>query len=566
MRSSDHLESLEAALDGIGHILRDLRLTVPVYQRSYSWEDEQVQAFWDDLRAAMLAGEPVYFMGTVVLSGTPRSRDRTIIDGQQRLATASILLAAIRDAFEAAGEAEKADVIQHDYLTHRSLESSGAQPRLRLNTQDAEYFNRSVLGIGLPEHAERPFASNERIERAYVLLKENLQEEVDAARSAWASHLLRWVEFLEEGVQIIVVRVLNDTDAFLVFETLNDRGLALTVADLLKNYLFGQARDDIAEVEEPWLMAASTLETPEGSQRFLDFLRQYWSSWYGATRERELYESLRRNVRSAQQAILAAQRFRTGSTHYLALVSGDVAQWPSSEIDAATVETLQRLRLSQHRPLLLAAMEHLDEPAWVHLVRCVICWAVRGLVVGGIGGGRTERVYSDAARQIRQGQATSVREVLGLVANVVPSDEEFRLAMEGASVPRNYLARYYWLAFERFQSGEVGPAFVPVSDEKEVGLVRVVPRNSTPEAWPRFAATELSAYVNRLGNALILERTLLRDTTGSGLEAVSDIVGQSRFDSSRRLGGEVVWTPELIAERQRTLAAAAPEIWPRMPD
>jgi hypothetical protein len=165
------LEHIGARLDGIGHLLRDLHLSVPTYQRPYSWGVEQVETFWTDLRAALEYSSEEYFLGTVVLSGAPSSRQRVIIDGQQRLATATLLLAAIRDVFREFKDSSRAEVLQNDYLSQKSLKTSEREPRLRLNTQDAKYFEGRILGLPDPGAPAIQYVSNQSLEDAYVLLK-----------------------------------------------------------------------------------------------------------------------------------------------------------------------------------------------------------------------------------------------------------------------------------------------------------------------------------------------------------------------------------------------------------
>lgn len=78
--------------------------------------------------------------------------------------------------------------------------------------------------------------------------------------------LSRWVEFLEEGVRVVVVEVESASDAFFVFETLNDRGIALTVADLLENYLFGVSGERVEHVEANWETTIANLEAADKEQ------------------------------------------------------------------------------------------------------------------------------------------------------------------------------------------------------------------------------------------------------------------------------------------------------------
>src|SRR5437016_1550269 len=81
---------------GIGRALANHRLSVPVNQREYSWEDEQVKEVFQDLQRSIDQG--AYFLGTIVLT-RGKGGALEVADGQQRLATITILLAAIRDYF-----------------------------------------------------------------------------------------------------------------------------------------------------------------------------------------------------------------------------------------------------------------------------------------------------------------------------------------------------------------------------------------------------------------------------------------------------------------------------------
>jgi hypothetical protein len=339
----------------------------------------------------------------------------------------------------------------------------------------------------------------------------------------------------------------------------------LTVADLLKNYLFGLARASLGSVEKPWLSAVSTLDTPGGSQQFLDFLRHYWSSWHGATRERDLYRSLRRYIRSGDQAVEFANRLQNASRNYLAIVSPQADVWPAPKIGQEVTESLQRLRLSQHRPLLLAALEQFDEVEWIRLVRAVVSWSVRGLLVGGIGGGTTERYFSDAAVAIRNGKSRSASDVFLVLQEMIPSDEAFIAAAEIASMPRAYLARYLWLAYDQYQSGATGAAFVTASREAQVALVRVLASPDFDEA-ESFVSEDISAWAKRLGNALVLESQLLLGGRPAGWPELRRLAQTSSLPSAKLAAASTEWTPEAIRTRQHAFAQAAPLIWPRAPE
>src|SRR5689334_4846823 len=82
---------------GIGSVLTRNRLRVPLNQRSYAWDQDHVRQLFEDFNAAILREEKTYFLGTIVLSHGSDDGRLLVADGQQRLATTSILLAAIRN-------------------------------------------------------------------------------------------------------------------------------------------------------------------------------------------------------------------------------------------------------------------------------------------------------------------------------------------------------------------------------------------------------------------------------------------------------------------------------------
>jgi uncharacterized protein with ParB-like and HNH nuclease domain len=99
---------------GIGNVLAANVFQVPTNQRSYMWEEENVTDYWNDILAAMDSNDD-YFIGTIVLSQTD-SHILEVVDGQQRLATTTIILATIRDYFLEHDSEKRADSIEGRYL------------------------------------------------------------------------------------------------------------------------------------------------------------------------------------------------------------------------------------------------------------------------------------------------------------------------------------------------------------------------------------------------------------------------------------------------------------------
>ena len=394
-------------LDAMGHVLEDRALGVPIYQRSYSWTKDEIDDFRNDLANAFGQPDPEYFLGTIVLSAEGTAGRLTVVDGQQRLATTTMLLAAIREEFRDRGDANRAGIIQGRFLAKADLTSGTDVPRLRLNSEDDHFFQDLVVTpTDPPPVAQR--GSHRLIELALQSLRAFVTAAATSVGAEWEQRLLAWVKFIEDALLAIVVVVPTESDAFLIFETLNDRGADLTIADLLKNYLFGRAGSQLDPVRDRWVASLGALEMSAENTTFVTFLRQYWSSKHGATRERELYKGIKGRVVTEGQAVDFADELQKAARLYAALLNPEHEFWANLGTGTKrALEKLLRLDLEQIRPLLLAGMQHFPDGEVKKLIRAAVAWGVRGLVVGGIGGGTYERRYCDAAVKIRAGDIKS---------------------------------------------------------------------------------------------------------------------------------------------------------------
>lgn len=558
-------ESLDLEFKGIGSQLKNRLLAVPVYQRPFAWEAEQVQNYWRDIQTAAAAKHAEYFMGTVVLTKSQDQNRDTVIDGQQRLATSAMLLAAIRDEYRARGDDRRANIVQGTYLSSADLKSGQEIARLRLSSDDDSFFLDFVLLGKTNKGPSR--RSHHRIVNCHALLREYTKEFAVSAGKEWAERLYSLVEFLASGVRVIVLSVPSEADAFLIFETLNDRGADLTIADLLKNYLFGQAGDQLDLVRDGWIQSVAALEIPSENSLFTVFLRHYWSSKRGTVRERDLYKDIRDHVATAPQAVEFVDELQKAARLYSALLNSDHEEWGPLGADAkSSIETFLRLDLEQVRPLMLAAMQHFEASELKVLLRALTSWGVRGLVSGRVGGGTYERAYCDVAVKIRKGEAKNTHGVFDALAQIIPTDDEFAAAFSVMRVPRNSLARYYLLALESASSGEKEPELVPNDNAEKVNLEHVLPQNATDEDWGEaFPADERKAWVYRLGNLALLQKGPNSKIGNKPFAAKKPIFAASQLKLTSAIGAKEEWNPAAIEARQKNLAGIALKAWPRKP-
>lgn len=559
----DESSQFEFNPDAIGHVLSDRRLAVPIYQRSYSWDEDQVSEFWNDLLGA-IRDDSEYFIGNVVLSGEGSENAYTIIDGQQRLATTQIIYAAIRDTYTQRDDVRRAQIVQDKYISSPDLETGEDVPRLRLNSDDSPFYRKVVVRAENPDDVPDLKGSHKLIRASYSMLRENIQAEAERAGEDWEDELNHWTRFLERQVRIVVVDVPTEADAFLIFETLNDRGADLTIADLLKNYLFGRSGDDLDTVRDAWVGALGALEMSAENSTFTNFIRHLWSSMHGATRERLLYKNIKERISSRVHAVEFSQALLQSSRLYAAILNNDHEFW--SELGSETkknVEALMRLDLEQMRPLLLAIMQHFSPAEMKTALRALVSCGVRGLIVGGIGGGKAERAYCEGAVEVRSGKAKTTKALLKTLTSIIPADGEFRASFSKARVTKSKLARYYLVALEKTKKGEPEPELVPNEDEEQVNLEHILPKNPVPEEWTAFPPDDHRAWVNRLGNMALLQKGPNDRIGNKPWKDKKPILEASELDLTKEAGGEGDWTKEAINERQDKLADLAVATWPR---
>jgi hypothetical protein len=119
-----------------------------------------------------------------------------------------------------------------------------------------------------------------------------------------AQLLQKWLDFLAEGARVIWVEVADEKTAFRIFETMNDRGLKLSAADLVKNYLYSLGGSRKEEVVQKWLSMTATLESlGKEDGDIVDYIRYFWITTHGPTRVNDLFDNIKSEVNSEATAV-----------------------------------------------------------------------------------------------------------------------------------------------------------------------------------------------------------------------------------------------------------------------
>lgn len=294
----------------------------------------------------------------------------------------------------------------------------------------------------------------------------------------------------------------------MIFETLNDRGADLTTADLLKNYLYGRAQTKLSSVQQSWAVTLGALELTAADNKFMAFLRHYWSSIHGVTREKELYGAIKRAVRTQAEVAEFAKKLADEAFRYAAISNPGHDYWVKlGSGPRVDIEVLSRMNLLPNRPLILAAMSKFSNPEMKKLLRAMVSWSVRASILGTINSGNLEEQYCLAAKEIRAGTLTSSEAVRSKLADVIPSDSDFRNAFAIARITNASSARYYLRTLENAKGGQAEPELVPNADEDQVNLEHVFPQNAKHMEWTGILSPEdVATWAHRFGNMVLLPK------------------------------------------------------------
>lgn len=574
----------------MGVLLSARIFEVPRYQRAYAWEADEVGDYVRDLRdiaqrqRAGITPEKHFFGGLVsvdVQTGeVAQGIKYEVVDGQQRLATFVLTVAAIRDALQmVAAEAQAAGdtaveaqaqghatTLESDCLKHQVVTAQGTilRLRLRLSKADDRFFNQIVDRDTTRDPNQR--ASTRRLEAADEYIREHLVEaELAAAGAAPADRLQALLEIrdaLLQHAQVIHIRSNDRREAYRLFSVLNDRGRSLSAGDLLRSHTLEILEPHPTEqtaIEPEW---DSILQYEEAEVD--QFLKAYFSSHTG---QRPSKADLWSDVRDAffgqtvplSQADAAAVKTRVSEMRQEAewLHAIRAGEWPYDPASAIAWDRGRLTRLTQSLshdlcfPLLLAARAKLAENVFTEIVLMLERFVFRYISVVGASASKLHGKYISNAHAIRApGGTWTINSLRGDLQALIQSDAtdavfQLRLVEKleyGVPAQRRHL-KYFLTALEEFFPSARARTTPAVTDKMttfnldSVTIEHIYPRN--PQAGQADAA--LDPLKNDLGNLTFWGPT---DNQAAGNEPFSVKKAAPYYpDSSVRMTAELAGQP-----------------------
>jgi hypothetical protein len=374
--------------------------------------------------------------------------------------------------------------------------------------------------------------------------------------------LNKWIWFVEHDAQVVLLKVPTEANAYKMFETLNDRGLRITQAHLVKSYLFGQSDARLSEAIQKWALVRGALESLEEEDITVTFLRHALIAIRGFLRQQEVYEAVQLQAKGSQMSIAFLNVLEGLANTYVAIFNPEAEKWNSyPDAMRRAIQTLNLLNIRPMRPLMLAVASKFVPAEATEVFRLLISAGVRMLISGSTRSGSIEERLGAAANAVFTEKITDTKGIRPILQSVAPTDEQFKVGFEVATVSKVSLGRYYLRSLEMTAKGEPSPWFVPNDDRQTITMEHVLPQNPGPE-WTAFDAETAAAYSKRIGNLVLLPAKSNAALGNTDFKAKAAVFSNAPYELTRHVASADDWTPEVIARRQRTLAELALRTWP----
>lgn len=549
---------------GLAQVLSNNTLRIPPHQRDFAWTEDQVNRLLTDLAAAK-DKRLDYFLGTIVTIKGGRTDPLEVVDGQQRLTTTYLILAAIRDYLIEIDRGKNIVDNLDNALLNVPDRQKGKIPRLALNTDDAEFF-RSLTATSVDLGQLRPVRdSHDLLLDAAKIMRRWVRKVVATLDTNDIPDALdAWIDYIETEAQVVLLKASNGARAFKMFETLNDRGLRTSQADLVKSYLFGESGEKLHEAQVCWSAMLDNLhEINDDDDRSLTFLRHLLIATRQFVRADDVYEIIQNRVRGQSDSVTFANELRRHSSAYIATYQTDSDFWSGypSKVRKA-LASFNRFNLKPIRPLVFSVVERFEKREVGPAIEYLANLSVRLVLASQTRTGSNEHAFAAAALGVFSKEIENTSQLKNALAKVNISDTEFEDVFSKAKASNASLARYYLRALEAVLANDPEPHFVANDDEAQVTLEHVFPRNPKEGTWANFVDEDRRRYKTRIGNLCLLQKSKNSDMRNDSFADKKDALEQCQYKLTETIASEDDWSPEHIDVRQSQMAKLAVKAWP----
>lgn len=556
------MKATEAKL--LDFLKRSPQFRIPIYQRTYSWTEKECRQLWDDIiRAGSNDKVSVHFVGSIVyvesgLGNVTHQSPLLVIDGQQRLTTMTLLLAALAGEI---GEGKPLDGFSQrmirEYYLMNPLEEGERRFKLLLSQTDKTSLTALVSATELPVEPS-------------IRIKANYDS------------FVRWIK--EEGgdlvslcrglIKLVVVDIALNRDqdnAQLIFESMNSTGKELSQADLIRNFILMGLEPDIQSslYEQFWRPMEVEFGQDAYGTHFDPFMRHYLTLKTGEIpRIGEVYDAFKSYAREdSLDTEVMVRDIREYARYFCAIALGTE---PDADLKSA-FQDLKELKVEVSHPFLLELYHDykhgkLPKADFLEAIRLIEAYVFRRAIcaIPTNSLNKTFATFTKALKKERYLESIKAH-LQGLPSyRRFPSDDEFQRDLKIRDL-YNMRNRSYWLRRLENQGRKERV------DVDELTIEHILPQNENlSEVWRKDLGSDwkriqetwlhtlgnltLTAYNSEFSDRPFAEK---RDMPHEALKGLK----QSPLQLNRGLGAIEVWNEDSIKARAERLATMALGVW-----
>ena len=525
------------------------KLIIPDYQRPYAWSSQQVEQFFSDLVQFINRDDPeyddFYLFGQIIIHSD--NGRRNVVDGQQRLTTSTIFLCVVRD------------IILNRYpnnlmsLLNKVYNSIGFDDeddgfRLELSNFNQEFFREYVQCSN--HYKEAKSRSNILIKDAYQCLNHLVLNYIDNFEDPQQA-LKHLTDNFLQNFHVSYVETKKLSQAFVIFETLNSRGMPLDVQDLLKNYFFSRLGDKWPYIKNNWIKMMTDISEVKGD--LSQCIRYYWNSKNLFVRDDDLFPAIskEKNINKIKSTF---DEIVETSALYIEMISPRIG----GSFTDRSVEALANLRTmsaTSFFPLIFALKSEKNDDDIIEAVLVQIETMVfRNQAIMKKTANKNEVFFSRTAEAVSRGEL-SATEVMQNIASNTSNDIEVEAAFKGYKTKSTMVGRMILTSLYNHEHPEL-----KINSGRAVHIEHIMPQ--TKGMWNIDDDTWIE-YKDRIGNMVLLDGKKNISASNDLFDQKKERYLKSDIIDTREIAKYDKWGPEEIDERQSELLKKVLLRWPK---
>jgi uncharacterized protein with ParB-like and HNH nuclease domain len=536
-----------------------LRYEIPKFQRDYTWDTENWDDLWQDIKALLNNEDNEHYLGYLVLQ-TLNNKEYQIIDGQQRLTTLSLIILAVlknlselaTNGIDSENNLKRKENLRNSYIGYVDPVTLISNNKLKLNRNSDDYYKQHlVLLKDLP--LRNTNTSEKHMRECFRWFYDRIKKDFKTGES-----LAAFIDNIVDKLFFTVIEVSDQINAFKVFETLNERGVQLSSSDLLKNYLFSVVDEtkphisEIEEIENIWSNIVGKL----GEQKFEDYLRYFWNSEKKSVGKKNLFKTIKQSIKNKEEVFKLIRNLDDTSDMYLAIQNPEDSYWRDKPEIKKSLKALKLFQIRQTYSLFLSALKSLDNEDLKKLIKACTVISFRYNIIGGLNPNAQEEVYNNVALKILSYKTFDFKDFQSIYVSDSSFENDFS-SKEFRNTSRNHkIIKYILSKIELYKYRN------EIDSESDTFTIEHILPESADESWGEFSFEEINRSVYRIGNLTLLETKLNREAQQKTYTEKVKFFEQSNCELTKSLTEKyLTWNEDKLVSRQKELAKAAKGIW-----